>query len=75
MKACVLMKVSPGKHKEVAEAVKKFKEVSVVFPTLGRQDVVANVESPGHRELASLISQIQALANVRGTETLIGLEV
>jgi DNA-binding Lrp family transcriptional regulator len=75
MKACVLVKVVPGKHKEVATALVGQDGVKAAFPTLGRQDVVADVEVSGLRELASLISQVQALSGVRGTETLIGVEV
>jgi uncharacterized protein with GYD domain len=75
MKACVLIKVTPGKHNGVAAALRKRSEVKLVFPTLGRQDVVANVEVSNARELASLISHAQALPDVRGTETLIGVEV
>jgi len=75
MKACLLVKVTPGKHNEVVAAMKRLSGIKVVFPTLGRQDVVADTEVGGTRELASLASQIQALSNVRGTETLVGVEV
>jgi len=75
MKACVLIKVIPGKHKDVATALRRQSGVKTAFPVLGRQDVVANVDVGDARELASLVSQIQALSAVRGTETLIGVEV
>lgn len=75
MKACVLIKVIPGKHKDVATALRRQSEVKKAFPVLGRQDVIANVDVSGTRELASLVSQIQALSAVKGTETLIGVEV
>jgi len=69
------MKVSPGKHNEVADAIQKLQGVKIVFPTMGRQDVVAGVEVAGLRELALLVSQFQAHSHVKGTETLMGLEV
>jgi len=75
MKACVLIKVTPGKHNEVVSAMKRLGGVNIVFSTLGRQDVVAHVEAADARQLALLTSQIQALPQVRGTETLVGVEV
>jgi len=75
MKACVLIKVTPGKHNEVVSAMRRLGGVKTVFSTLGRQDVVAHIEANDARQLAVLASQIQALPQVRGTETLIGVEV
>lgn len=75
MKGCVLIKVEPGKHNQVAARVSELKGVKIAFPTLGRQDVVAGVEVADIREMASLVSQIQTIDHVRGTETLIAVEV
>lgn len=75
MKACVLMRVQPGKHNQVATQVSKLSGVKIAFPTLGRQDVVADVEAASVQALASLLSRIQAMENVRGTETLVAIEV
>jgi uncharacterized protein with GYD domain len=49
--------------------------IKIAFSTLGRQDVVAHIEAADTRQLALLASQIQALPQVRGTETLVGVEV
>ncbi len=75
MKACVLIKVTPGKHNEVVSSMRRLGGVKMAFSTLGRQDVVAHIEAADARQLAVLASQIQALPQVRGTETLIGVEV
>jgi uncharacterized protein with GYD domain len=75
MKACVLIKVIPGKHNEVVSAMGKLGGIKIAFSTLGRQDVVAHIEAADTRQLALLASQIQALPQVRGTETLVGVEV
>lgn len=74
MKACILMKVNPGKHNEVAAQVKGLEGVKFAFPTLGRQDVVVNLEFKSIQDLSFLISRIQAIDHVRGTETLIAME-
>ena len=52
MKACILMRVNPGKHNEVTAQVRKLEGVKSAFPTLGRQDVVGDLEYESIRDLS-----------------------
>lgn len=75
MKACILVKTSPGKHNAVARAVSKIAGIKLAFPVLGRTDVVADVEAVDIKALQKIALEIGALRGVMATETLIALEV
>lgn len=75
MKACILVKTSPGKHDSVAKDASKIKGIKLAFPVLGRTDVVASVEAKNVGELQKIAFEIAALQGVVATETLIALEV
>ncbi|MCX8183497.1 MAG: Lrp/AsnC ligand binding domain-containing protein [Crenarchaeota archaeon] len=75
MKACILVKTSSGKHKDVSKKIKGMKGVKMVFPTFGRTDVVVDAKVSDFKELASLLSRISGVKGVLATETLIALEV
>jgi uncharacterized protein with GYD domain len=75
MKACILVKTSSGKHKDVSMKINGMKGVKTVFPTFGRTDVVVNAQVNDFKELASLLSRISRISGVLATETLIALEV
>ncbi len=46
MKACILIKTTPGTQGEVFEAVEQLPGVKLAFPVFGRTDIIANVEVP-----------------------------
>lgn len=75
MKACILVKTSSGKHKDVSKKINGMKGVKMVFPTFGRADVVVDTKVADFKELASLLSRISRVRGVLATETLIALEV
>jgi len=72
--ACVLIRTSHGKFKEVVERIQQIKGVARVFPVLGRYDVVADVECPSISELGSTVLRISRLAGVVFTETLVEVQ-
>lgn len=75
MKACILVKTSPGKHSAVARTVSKIAGIKLVFPVLGRTDVVASAEAADLKALQKIALEIGSLKGVVATETLIALEV
>ena len=74
MKACILIKVDPGKHSSISKNLEKVKGVKAAFITVGRTDVAANVDVRSIQELSELSLKIGRMQGVHGTETLIGLE-
>ena len=72
--ACILIRTSSGRYKDVCEAVKKLKGVVRVFPVLGRFDVVADVEFEDPKALTALVRRIGRLGGVAFTETLVEME-
>jgi hypothetical protein len=74
MKACLLVKTQPGKHNFVTEAMMKIEGIKLVFPVLGRTDVVANAKIPNLKSLTELVLNVLIIKGVTSCETLIGLE-
>jgi DNA-binding Lrp family transcriptional regulator len=73
--ACVLVRASAGRYREVLEVVRSLKGVVKVFPVLGRFDVVVDVEAENYSDLASLVRRIGRIGGVAFTETLVEMEV
>jgi DNA-binding Lrp family transcriptional regulator len=67
----MLIRVLPGKSSAALEAVKKFPEVKSVHLVLGRYDIVAFAEARTCEELSSLSSKVNAIPEIKSTETLI----
>jgi len=74
MKACILIKTDPGKHKAVARNITMLSGVKIAFPVLGRTDVVASVEVTSLKRLSTLAFEIGNVQSVVATETLVGME-
>jgi len=74
VKACVLIKVRPGQHYQVAEKIASFEGIKSAFAAVGGADVVARVEVKGMRALTALGTQIGNLPDVVTTETLVAAE-
>jgi DNA-binding Lrp family transcriptional regulator len=74
VKACVLIRVLPGKHYEVAKKVSSFKGVKSAFAVMGGADVVARIEVENMKVLTGLGIRICDLPDVVTTETLVAAE-
>jgi len=74
LKACVLVKVRPGRHDRVAEKIASLSGVREAFAVMGTADVVARVEVKGLKALTALGTQIGNLQDVVIMETLVAAE-
>jgi DNA-binding Lrp family transcriptional regulator len=74
MKACVLIRVRPGHHYQVAERIASLDGVKSAFAVMGGADVVARIEVKDMRALTALGTQIGNLDDVVTTETLVAAE-
>lgn len=73
--ACVLIRAESGRFDEVVEEMKQFKGVKNVFATLGRYDVVVDLEAVSFEELSETALRMGRMAGVVFTETLIEVPV
>lgn len=74
-KACVLVRVRPGQHYQVAKQIASFEGVRAAFAVVGAADVIVRIEVQGMRELTALGTKIGDLEDVITTETLVSAEV
>jgi len=71
LNACILLKTVPLQTDNVLRKVESLKGVSKVFVAYGRYDMVAFVNAAAYPELRRLTSEINSIAGVRSTETLV----
>jgi len=74
LKACVLIKVRPGRHNGVAEKIATFPGVREAFSVMGTADVVVRVEVRDLKAMTALGTKIGNLQDVITTETLVAAE-
>ena len=74
MKACVLIRVRPGRHRRVAEKVASLRGVEEAFAVMGTADVVVRVDVKDLRAMTGLGTKIGNLPDVVTAETLIAAE-
>ena len=74
MKACILIKTSPGFQASVCAAVEEIPAVKRVFPVLGRTDIVANLAVTSFLDLIKVIEVAKKQEGVTATETLVEME-
>ncbi len=72
--ACVLVRTERGRSDDVVAKIKQIKEAKLVFPTLGRYDVVVDLEVDDFKTLGQIVQRISRLSGVVFTETLIELQ-
>ena len=72
--ACVLIRTSHGKFEDVVKLLQQLKGVKRIFTTLGRYDVVADVEVSNIEELDATILRMGNFVGVVFTETLVEIE-
>lgn len=74
LNACVLIRTSHGKFDDVARLLRQLKSVKRIFPTLGRFDVVADVEAKDLEDLNCEILRMGSFIGVVFTETLVEIQ-
>ena len=74
MKACMLIKVRPGSHNQVAEKITPLPGVRAAFAVMGTADVVVSVKVKNLKALTALGTKIGNLRDVVITETLVAAE-
>jgi uncharacterized protein with GYD domain len=74
VKACVLIRVRPEQHYQVAAEIASFGGVKSAFAVMGGADVVARIEVEDMRALAALATRIGNLPEVVTAETFVAAE-
>ena len=71
LSACVLIRTTHGRFEDVVEFLGQLKGVKRIFPTLGRYDVVVDLEAADLKTLDALVLKMGKFAGVVFTETLV----
>jgi len=72
IKAYFVATVKRGTEHEVAERIRKMKEVTEVLVTYGLWDIVARIEAESLEHLDKIITEIRKIPEIEQTNTLIG---
>jgi len=71
MKACILIRVIPGKAGEALEEVKGIAGVERASLVFGRYDLVAFLQVADYETLREATAKINSIGSLRSTETLV----
>jgi uncharacterized protein with GYD domain len=71
LSACVLIRTVHGRFEDVVEFLSQLKCVKRIFPTLGRYDVVVDLEASDLKALDATVLKMGKFAGVVFTETLV----
>jgi len=74
LSACVLIRTLHGRFEDVARPIRRMKGVERVFPTLGRYDVVVDLEASDLKEIGNIVLRMGKIAGVVFTETLVEVQ-
>lgn len=74
LSACVLIRTVHGRFEDVVSSFRNLKAVKRVFPTLGRYDVVVDLEASDLKELGATVLRMGNFAGVVFTETLVEIQ-
>ena len=74
LSACVLIRTVHGKFEDVVRSIRQLKAVKRVFPTLGRYDVIVDLEASDPEELGGTVLRLGNIAGVVFTETLVEIQ-
>jgi uncharacterized protein with GYD domain len=74
LSACILIRTVHGRFEDVVKSIRQLKGVKRVFPTLGRYDVVVDLEVAYPEELGGTVLRMGNIAGVVFTETLVELQ-
>ena len=74
LSACVLIRTVHGRFEDVVSSFRNWKAVKRVFPTLGRYDVVVDLEASDLKELSAIVLRMGNFAGVVFTESLVEIQ-
>ena len=74
LSACVLIRTAHGRFEDVVEFLGKIDGVKRIFPTLGRYDVVIDLEAPDLKAVDAAVLRMGKFAGVVFTETLVEIK-
>jgi uncharacterized protein with GYD domain len=74
LSACVLIRTTHGRYEDVVEFLGQLEGVKRIFPTLGRYDVVVDLESSDLKALDAEVLKMGKFAGVVFTETLVEIK-
>lgn len=76
MKAFVLIKVEPGKVREVMESLAQMRAVKEAYCLTGPDDILAVLESEDAKSISEVvISNLHGVEGIRGTDTRLVIEL
>ena len=74
VKAYVVATVKRGTEHEVAQKIRKMKEVTEVLVTYGLYDLVVRIEAESLGQLDKIVTDIRQMAEIKQTSTLVGAQ-
>ncbi|TRO51167.1 Lrp/AsnC family transcriptional regulator [Candidatus Bathyarchaeota archaeon] len=74
LSACVLIRTAHGRFEDVVEFLSKIDGVARIFPTLGRYDVVIDLEVEDINAVDAAVLRMGKFAGVVFTETLVEIK-
>ena len=74
LSACILIRTTHGRFEDVVEFLSQLKGVKRIFPTLGRYDVVVDLEASDLKALDAAVLRMGKFAGVVFTETLVEIQ-
>jgi len=74
VKAYVVATVKRGTEHDVAQKIRKIKEVTEVLVTYGLYDVVVRIEAKSLGHLDKIVTDIRQMAEIKQTSTLVGAQ-
>jgi uncharacterized protein with GYD domain len=74
LSACILIRTTHGRFEDVVEFLSQLKGVKRIFPTLGRYDVVVDLEASDLKALDATVLRMGKFAGVVFTETLVEIQ-
>jgi uncharacterized protein with GYD domain len=74
LSACVLIRTAHGRFEDVVKFLGKQEGVKRIFPTLGRYDVVVDMEASDLKALDATVLRMGKFAGVVFTETLVEIK-
>jgi uncharacterized protein with GYD domain len=74
LSACILIRTTHGRFEDVVDFLGQLKGVKRIFPTLGRYDVVVDLEASDLKALDATVLRMGKFAGVVFTETLVEIQ-
>jgi uncharacterized protein with GYD domain len=74
LSACVLIRTTHGRFEDVVKYLSQLKGVKRIFPTLGRYDVIVDLDASDLATLDATVLRMGNFAGVVFTETLVEIK-